>query len=257
RDLALRMVLGAAAVLFAAGAMLIHVKDRFHPGRSTAMGLLLVGMPGVSLFAGAMIDRNSGETPTLTVANTFRALLDSLQAPVNLLAMGGLLLFSASVISFEHEPGSYRVGVSRVLVLATYLMAFAFGAEEGLLVPLKRFMTQPELSIPLATATGLAAIFGLLLLTGYNFEAGARTFGLVLSVAAAGGLFAFAVLVSEAEPRLPGKNWLDLLLEPFADLGRNARNSGTPVALAVALAFLERTVLAGAIRKQDRVRRRF
>jgi len=257
RDLTLRMVLGAAAVLFAAGAMLIHVKDRLHPGRWVAMGLLLAGMLGASLVAGALIDRNSGETPTLTVANTFRALLDSLQAPVNLLAMGGLLLFSASVISFEHEPGSYRVGVSRVLVLAAYLMAFAFGAEEGLLVPLKRFMTQPELSIPLATATVLAAIFGLLLLTGYNFEAGARTFGLVLSVAAAGGLFAFSVLVSEAEPRLPGKNWLDLLLEPFADLGRYARKSGTPVALAVALAFLERTVLAGAIRKQDRVRRRF
>ena len=55
---------------------------------------------------------------------------------------------------------------------------------------------------------------------------------------------------------MPGKGWKELLLEPFSDLGRSARSSGTAVALAVALALVERSVLAGTLRNKDRVRRR-
>jgi hypothetical protein len=254
---ALRIALAVAGLLFAAGAILLHVREKFAAGTWVAMGALLGTMLVAALAAGAMIERDSGSTATATMGNTFRALVDALTHPVNLLAAAGVLLLAASTIAYEHEPGSYRVAMSRLLILAAYVLFYAFGCNRGLLGPIKDFLAQPELSIPLATATMLACIFGLLLLGGYGFETGSRTFGLALCIVGAAGLFSFAALVSQPEARVQGKTWMDFLVEPFADLGRSSRHSGTLVAAAFALAVAERSVLAIGIRRLDRVRRKF
>jgi hypothetical protein len=256
-DLTLRIALGGAALVFAAGAILIHVKESFAVRTWVGMGGVLGLMLVSALAAGAMIDRADASTAPARMANSFRSILDALAWPANLLAGGGVLLFAAAVIAYEHEPGSSRVAASRVLIIASFVLFFAFGCSRGLMAPLKDFMAQPELSIPLATATILACIFGLLLLGGYNFEAGARTFGLVLCLAGAAGLFSFAVLVTQPEVRVPGKTWMDLLSEPFSDFGRSAKRAGTLLAAALALALVERSVLAAGLRRLDRVRRKF
>jgi hypothetical protein len=256
-DQGLRMALGVCALLCAAGAILIHVKDHLSPRVWIGTGGVLLLMLVAALADGCLIDRPSGATTTATMLNTFRSLGEAARMPGNLLAGSGFLLLASAILSYEHLPGTRRVVLARVLSLASFGLVYAFGCSRGLLAPLSEFLMTPELSIPLAIATLLACIFGLLLLTGYNFEMGSRTFGLALSFAGAVGLFAFAALVAPSNPKEAAKSWMDVLTDPFADFGRSFRHAGSFFLVALGLALVERSILASALRKHERVRRRF
>jgi hypothetical protein len=176
-----------------------------------------------------------------------------LSAPVQRLVLGLVALFAGIQISFEREPGSYRVLGSRFLMLLGFPLLYSFGiGGMGLDAPLRQFMVFPELAIPLATATLLAIFFGVLLVTGYSFEARAKIFGTVLAAVGAAGLYAFAALVSQPT-REP---WTVLLAEPFAGLGRPFRDTGALLGLVFALAVVERGVVFSGMRLQERSFRR-
>ena len=128
---------------------------------------------------------------------------------------------------------------------------FGIGAL-GLDAPFRQFMVFPELAIPLGTATLLACFFGLLLVTGYNFESQAKGFGVALSFAGAAGLFAFAVLVSQ-----PTKEpWTALLAEPFAGISRPFRDCAAMLGVVLAVALIERAVVSAGMRVQERTPRK-
>jgi serine/threonine-protein kinase len=252
-DLSKRMILLGVAAVAGIGSILIHHRELSSIPRKVVL-LVLVGFMIVGgLTAGAWIDRYEGSTPAATVANTARALSSSLSAPVQRLVLGLVALFAGIQISFEREPGSYRVLGSRFLMLLGFPLLYSFGiGGMGLDAPLRQFMVFPELAIPLATATLLAIFFGVLLVTGYSFEARAKIFGTVLAAVGAAGLYAFAALVSQPT-REP---WTVLLAEPFAGLGRPFRDTGALLGLVFALAVVERGVVFSGMRLQERSFRR-
>jgi predicted Ser/Thr protein kinase len=255
-DLVKRILLAAGAALAGAGAILIYRREFPSMGRKVVLVLLVALMLVCSAAAGAWIDRYEGSGTAATLMNTIRALSGAVFAPVNLLALGVVALFAAVTVSFEREPGSYRVILTRLLMVAGFPLIFAFGiGSKGFDTPFRQFMLMPELSIPLATATALACFFGALLVTGYNFETQAKIFGTALTAAGATGLFAFAVLVSQASRPEP---WTALMAEPLSDLSRPFRASGTLLGGVLLLAVVERAVVFAGMRGQERAfRKRF
>jgi hypothetical protein len=254
-DLAKRIVLLGVSAVAGIGAILVYRREFASIPRKVVLVLLVALMILGGLTAGAWIDRFEGSTPTVTLGNTARALSASFFVPVQRLVLGIVALIAAVQFSFEREPGSYRVIGTRVLMLIGFPLIYAFGiGTMGLDAPFRQFMAFPELSIPLVTATLLAIFFGVLMVTGYNFESQAKWFGTALSLGGAAGLYAFAVLVSQPT-REP---WTALLAEPFAGIGRPFRDSGALLGLVLVLAVVERAVVFAGMRLQERsYRKRF
>jgi predicted Ser/Thr protein kinase len=255
-DFVKRMMLVAGAVLAGVGAILVYRREFASVGRKVVLVLLVAAMLVASLAAGAWIDRYDGSGTAATLVNTIRALSSAAFAPVNMLALGVVALLAAVQVSFEREPGSHRVILPRLLMAAGFSLIYAFGAAgQGFDAPFRQFMMMPELSIPLATASALACFFGALLVTGYNFESRAKSCGAALAAGGAVGLYAFAVLVSQATRPEP---WTALLGEPLSNLSRTFRASGTLLGGVLLLAAVERAVVFAGIRRQERsFRKRF
>ena len=255
-DLAKRIVLLAISAVAGIGAILVYRREFAAIPRKILLVVLVALMILGGLTAGAWIDRFEGSTPAVTLGNTARALTASLFAPVQRLVLGIVALFAAVQFSFEREPGSYRVIGTRLLMLVGFPLIYAFGiGTMGLDAPLRQFLALPELSIPLVTATLLAIFFGVLMVTGYNFESQAKWFGTALLLGGAAGLYSFAVLVSQPEAREP---WTALLAQPLASLGRPFRDSGALLGLVLVLAVVERAVVFAGMRLQERsYRKRF
>jgi len=255
-DLVKRIVLVVAAAVAGAGAILVYRREFSSVPRRIVLGMLIALVLAGSVLAGAWIDRADGSGPLATVGNTVRALGAAALAPVNRLALGLVALFAAVLVSAEREPGSGRVFVTRLLMLLGFPLLFAFGiGTGGFDLPFRQFMAVPELSIPLATATLLACFFGALLVTGYGFETPAKAFGTFLTLGGCVGLYAFAVLISHPERQ---EAWTVQLLEPLAGIGRPFRDSGTMLAVVLALGVIERAVVFSGMRRQERsYRKRF
>ncbi len=249
----LRLGLAGAAVASAVVSVLLHRGALAGLGRVLVLSGLMLLMLAGGAAAGATIDRPEGSGAVSQLAATVRALPGHAGDPGNLMGFGLVLLLAAAVVSFEHETGSHRVVLARIMTAGAFILAYLFGAGGlGLLAPFANFMGQPELSIPLATATLLAAFFGLVMLTGYDFERAARTCGLLLSLGACAGLFAFAALVGQ-----PGRTgWTALLAEPFRELGRSFRESGALLAVVAALGVAAHATISAAYRRKDRLIRR-
>ncbi len=248
----LRIVLAAGAALAAAGAVLLYRREFGFSGRMVALILMVLLMLAGSLAAGALIDRYPGSSVGTVVANSIRALGGAVGEPVNLLALGLLSLFWAGMVSFEHQPGSHRIVLSRLLVLLGFALVYGFGARGSLAGPVRGFTAQMELTIPLGTATALALVFATLLLTGYNFEGWSRIFGAVLTAGAAAGIYAWAVLAAQASRT----GWTGLLAEPFADLGGAFRQSGTMLVVVAAVGVVEHAVVGAGLRRSERIVRK-
>src|SRR5882672_1566774 len=220
-DFGKRIALLVGAVAAAAGSVLVYRREFNSLARKAALIVLVGLMLLCGLVAGAWIDRAAGSGTASTLGNSVRALTSALLAPLNRLVLGLVALFAAIQISWEREPGSFRVMATRALMLVGFPLLYAFGVSAvGWDAPFRQMMIFPELSIPLATATMLACFFGILLVTGYNFERQAKGVGAALTAAGALGLFAFGVLVSQPT-REP---WTALLAEPFAGFGRSFRD---------------------------------
>jgi hypothetical protein len=253
-DQKLRIGLLVGAVLGGVAAILVYRRELPSIPRKVVIGVLVGLMLLVALQAGVWIDRNDGAGPLATVVNTIRAFLHSAFQPVNRLAFGLVALLAAIQVSFEREPGSHRVIATRVLMAVGFALIYAFGiGARGFDQPVRQFMLMPELAIPLATATALACFFGALLVTGYNFEIRAKSFGTVLAIGGALGLFASAVLIPQVQRQ---EAWNVLLGEPMSDLGRPFRSSGALLAVVLLLADVTRAVAFAGIRRQDRPIRR-
>jgi hypothetical protein len=254
-DHRLRIGLLVGALLAGTAAVMVFWRELPSIPRKVAMGLLALLMLLLALQAGAWIDRNDGSGPLATVVNTFRAFIASLSNPVNRLSFGLAALFIAVQVSFEREPGSYRVILTRVLMAGGFVLLYAFGlGKSNFDQPVRQFMQMPELAIPLVTATGLACFFGALLVTGYNFEFRAKSFGTALAIGGALGLVASAVLIPQVQRP---EAWNVILAEPMSDLGRPFRNSGALLAVVLLVANLMRAVAFAGMRRQDRpIRRR-
>jgi hypothetical protein len=252
-DFVLRMALLGVGGLCAVGAVFIYAKELSSAGRSVAQSFLIVLVAVAALMAGAWIDR-SYATGTSAMAGSVRALLSSATKPLNLLALGIVSIIAGIQLSFEREPGSNRVLISRILMLAGFPTFYAFGVGmTGFDQPFRNLMVAPELSIPLVTGSALACFFGALLVTGYNFEVPAKSIGTVLAAAGAVGLYAFAVLISQATSQVP---WMTLLSAPFSEAGRRFRESGAMVAVVLLLAAILRATVFAGLRRQDRTFRR-
>jgi hypothetical protein len=248
-----RILMAGFGTLVAAGAILFYRKELATPGRWTGALFLILLMLFGGLAAGTLIERDTGENASVTAMNAFRAVGRSLSMPVNFLALGFLGLFSSALVSFERQPGTHRVIISRVLLLAGFGFIYAFGAQGELAAPMRTAFSEPELTIPLAIATLLATIFGFLLLTGYGFEGWSKIFGAVLCVGAAAGIYSWAVLAAQ-----PGKSgWTGLLASPFDGLGQAFLGHGTLLAPVIALGVVQRSLLDAAVRQASRVRRKF
>jgi len=255
RELGLRMALLAAAAAAGAAAILVFFKSSFTWARWLSVSALVAIMIVGALATGTLLSREPGQNTAATFSQSARALFGGMTEPINRLSFGLLVVMAATVLSYEHQPGSLRVVLSRILVLVGFVLAYGFGASKvGLDAPFRRFLEEPELSIPLSIATVLGCVFGLLMLTGYNFEGGARAAGLLLTLAAMAGVFSCAVLISQ--PQRQG--WTTLLQEPFADFGRYFRKTGTLLTLTLAVGIIEWSVVAAGVRRGDRVlRKRF
>jgi len=206
-----------------------------------------------ALTAGAWIDR-SYATGTAAMAASVRALGSSILTPLNLVALGVVAMFTAATVSFEREPGNPRVLISRILMLAAFPTFYFFGLGlQGFDLPFRQFMVQPEVAIPLATGSALACFFGALLVTGYNYEVPAKSFGTALAVAGAVGLYAFAALISQATSQTP---WTALLTEPLSGIGKRFRDTGTLLAGVLLVAAIIRATVFAAVRRQNRGQRK-
>ncbi|HEV3029658.1 MAG TPA: protein kinase, partial [Planctomycetota bacterium] len=254
-QLSTRIGLLVGAALAGGLGILVYRREFASVARKIALVLLVALMILGGLLAGAWIDRHEGATAGVTIGNTARALTGAAFAPVNRFVLGLVAIFAAIQVSWEREPGSYRVYFARLLMLIGFALIYSFGAAGlGLDAPLRQFMALPELAIPLATATILACFFGMLLVTGYNFEEQAKGFGAALAFGGAAGLFAFAVLVSQPS-REP---WTALLAEPFTGISRPFRESAAMLGLVLAVAVIERAVVFSGMRLQERsYRKRF
>jgi hypothetical protein len=254
-DLSKRIGLLIGAAIAGGLGIFIYRREFSSIPRKIVLVLLVALMILGGLLAGAWIDRNEGSTAGATIANTAHALTRAALAPVNRLVLGLVVIFAAIQLSWEREPGAYRVHFARLLMLIGFPLIYSFGtAGLGLDAPLRHFMAFPELAIPLVTATILACFFGTLLVTGYNFEGQAKGFGAALAFAGCAGLFAFAVLVSQPT-REP---WTALLAEPFNGLSRPFRDSATLLGVVLAVAVVERAVVFSGMRLQERsYRKRF
>src|SRR5579862_3423828 len=250
-----RMGLLVGSVLAGGLGIVVYRREFSSIARKGVLVALVALMILGGLLAGAWIDRPEGATPGVTLGATARALSASATAPVNRLVLGLVAIFAAIQLSWEREPGNYRVILSRILMGVGFPLIYSFGtAGLGLVEPIRQFMTFPELAIPLATATILACFFGMLLVTGYNFESQAKAFGAALAFGGAVGLFAFGVLVGQPT-REP---WTALLVEPFGGLSRPFRDAASMLGVVVAVAVVERAVVFAGMRVQERsYRKRF
>ncbi|MBI3856689.1 MAG: protein kinase [Planctomycetes bacterium] len=255
-DFAARIGFLAGGLVCGAVALFVYRKEFASLGRKVAMGLLIALMILGSLTAGAWIDRHDGSTLPATMANTLRALGSAASTPLNVLAFGIVAMFAAVQISLEREPGTHRVLIARILMLAAFPTFYVFGIGRARLdLPFRQLMAMPELSIPLGTATALAVFFGALLVTGYNFELRAKLFGTALAIGGAIGLYAFAALISQTSSPDP---WTALLLQPVSALSGPFRDSGTLLGGVLLLAILEHGVVFSGTRRQERsYRKRF
>jgi hypothetical protein len=236
-------------------AILVYRREFSSLSRKLVLVLLVAVMILGGLLAGAWIDRSDGSTAGATIGNTTRALTVVAFAPVNRFVLGLVAIFAAIQLSWEREPGSTRVYLARLLMLIGFPLIYSFGtAGVGLVAPLRQFMAFPELAIPLVTATILSCFFGMLLVTGYNFEERAKGFGAALAVGGAAGLFAFAVLLSQPS-REP---WSAVLAGPFVGIARPFRDSAAMLGVVLAVAVIERAVVFSGTRLQERsYRKRF
>jgi serine/threonine protein kinase len=256
QDFVLRIALMALSGLCGAGAVFVYFKEMASAGRSAAQAILIVLLALTALTAGAWIDR-SYATGVSAMAGSVRELLSSLSKPMTLLALGAVALFTGVQLSFEREPGNHRVVISRVLMLAGFVTFYVFGVSlsDGFDKPFRNLMVSPELSIPLLTGSALACFFGALMVTGYNFEAPAKAIGAALAVAGSLGLYAFAVLISQATSQ---ERWTALLKAPFSIGSNRFHDAGLILALALLMAsILRATVFAGLRRHERTYRRKF
>jgi len=247
--LVLRIFLFAAAMAAAGGSVFLYRREFDSVGRIAPLVLLMVLMLLGSVAAGAMLDRNTGENPLATVASTIRSFVYALGVPANLLGFGLFFVLTAAAISFEHQPGTHRVVLARILMVFGFSLLYALGTPGGLDLPFRQFMVEAELTIPLATATLLACFFAALLLPGYNFEGGFKIFGAFLALGGAAGLFTLATLASQPQS---SKGWTALLLERFDGIGRGFRESGTVLVVVFALAVVEHLVVSAGVRRVER-----
>jgi serine/threonine-protein kinase len=250
-----RIALLAASAIAGAAAVFVYRREMNSIARKAALAALIALMVLGGLVAGAWIDRPDGMSAAATVGNAARALGGALSVPLNRLVLGLVVLAAAIQVSWEREPGTTRVMFTRLLMLIGFPLIYIFGtAAIGFAAPLRHFMAVPELAIPIATATILACFFGMLLVTGYNFEGPAKTCGAVLTALGAAGLFAFGVLVGQPT-RGP---WATLLAEPFEGLARPFRDSATMLGVVLVVAIVERAVAFAGMRLQERsYRKRF
>jgi len=240
-----------AGVAASAAALALFTRDLVSRARrAIASGLALAAL-FLALTAGAWLARDEALGAAGAALATLRAAFEHAGEPPSRLALGLLLLASAAVISFEHQPGSLRVVASRVLCVGGLVLLYAFGVGTGSLqAPLRDLMATPEVSIPLLTGTALAAFFGILLLTGYDFETVGRSAGLFLVLMAAVGVVAFAALgLSGPGPR---PTWTALLEAPFRGIGPGLRGSGSLMAAAVFALVVERGIVDIGFRHQER-----
>jgi hypothetical protein len=250
---ALRLGLAVAAAGAAAVSVLLHRRGFDGAGWYAGLSALLLLMLLGGVWAGTMIERSEASGAVGTLAASLRALLGHAGDPANLLAFALVLLLAAAVFSYEHEPGSHRVFLSRILVFGAFVLSYLLGTGSlGALEPLRNFMGQPELSIPLTTATALAAVFGLIMLTGYDFERVARTCGLLLALGASAGFFSIAALVGQ--PARQG--WVGLLGEPLGEAAHGFGASGALLAVVAALGVAAHATINAAYRSKDRFVRR-
>ncbi len=246
----LRFGLLGGGLLLALGSQFIYRREFTAWGRRGAVLLLDGCMLFGAFLAGLWIERAPG------LSGAGRALLDHGLEQVNRFALAVVAFGAAAQLSFEREPGTHRVWISRVLLLAAYMLSYAFGVGRmapG--APFPHMLMSPEISIPLATIGVFAGIFGLIFLTGYDYESGMRWTGALLAGAACLCLGIFPLLVGQ-----PARtdSWLALLREPFADFGAAARRSGTLFAAVILLGAVERAVsFAGMKRQEKSYRRRF
>jgi hypothetical protein len=245
----LRVVLLSAAVVAAAGASLIYRREIAMSGRLWTPLLLGPLMLLGGLVAGATLERPGGPSAWHIAGNALAALLEHSGRAVNLLAGGLFLLYVAVQVSFEREAGTVRVFFARIAMLAGFVMVYAFGTVGlGLDAPVRRFMDRAELAVPLAIGTLLACLFGIVLVTGYSYERGAKALGALLAALGAAGLVMFGVIL----PQAGAGGWLGLLSKPFAGAGHAFLGSGTVLWAVAALGLAGEATVGAGLRAQDR-----
>ncbi len=248
-----RFMLAALAVLSAAGGGFIYRRELVYSGRFWALLLLLPLMLLGGLATGALLGHARQPGALGTIGSAFRFLGGSATEPANLLALGVFLIFVSSLYSYSRDWTPLRVWACRLALLTGFTLIYAFAATGlGLKAAPANFVQETTVSIPLATGSVLAVIFGILLVTGRYYEAGAKTFGAFLCVAAAAGLYAFVRLVSQPQR----KGWAEALLEPLPPAGRAFLHQGTALLVVLALGVMAGRVILAGIRRQDRFYRK-
>ncbi len=245
----LRGIFLGSAALAAAGAVFAYRRELVYSGRLWSLLLLVPLMLFLGLAAGAMMDRPGCDGPFGTLGLTVRYLGRHLSGGANAAGLAFFFMSASALISFERRRGFVPELLSRLALAVAFVLSYLLGASRhGLAAPFQNFMSRPEISIPLATVTALACVFGTIFLTGYEYGSITRLAGLVTSAAAAVGLYSFGVLVSQPSRQ----DFAGLLLEPFAGFGASCARSGTFLVGAAIVGLAARFILAAGIRRHDR-----
>jgi hypothetical protein len=167
----------------------------------------------------------------------------------SILGLALLLLSLAAAFSFGRGKGNLPEVAGRLAITACFALTYLFGvSRSGLATPLRDFMEQPELSIPLSTGAALSCFFGAAMLTGFDYGRVIRVIGLVVCAGAMACVYAFAAL---AGPAGRGER-SDLLLRPFSGIGRSFRESGTLLVVVVGIGLAMHSIVKAGMRRHDR-----
>jgi hypothetical protein len=241
------MLVGALVLVLASQAA--YAREFSGWGRRILVTFLGVVQVGLALLSGLWLG-----IPAPGIPESLAFLGDRLTSPPNLLAVAALCLVVGAQIPFEQESGSHRTWISRILLLTAFIFSYVFGL--GRMEPAAafgRFIDVAEIAVPVGTGSVLAGVFGLIMVTGYDYEAPARWGGIALSLVACALLFSFPLLVGQPS-RTEG--WMVLLAEPFKGVAAAGRESGTLLAGVVLAGALERALAHAGMKAQDRSLRR-
>jgi hypothetical protein len=240
-----------AGLVLALASQAVYAKEFSGWGRRILVALLDLAQVGLALLAGLWLGTAAPGIPA-----SLGFLGERLSSPPNLLAVAALGLVVGAQIPFEQETGSHRIWISRSLLLTAFLFSYLFGL--GRMDPgavFGRFIDVAEIAVPVGTGGVLAAVFGLIMVTGYDYEAPTRWGGIALSLIACGLFFAFPLLVGQPSQT---EGWRVLLSEPFKGIVASARESGTLLVGTLFAGALERAVAHAGMKAQERsLRRRF
>jgi hypothetical protein len=251
----LRFGFAAASALMVVGSQFVYRREFDGWGRRLAVGALGVLMAFGMLLSGAWIEA-AGDGPWAlgkdAVQTLFRRGLD---VP-NRLVLACVALIAGAQLGFERGPGTHRVWISRTLLVVAFVLSYAFGiGTHPPFGPFQHMMSVLEWSLPLSTLGFLTAVFGLIFTSGYDYEAGARWLGTILSLMGCILLAGFALMVGDPLGRDP---WTVALQNAFASLGPSWRASAAGVGVVALLGVVERAVVyAGMLRQEKSYRRRF